>query len=147
MVCPRCGSKCAEGAPSCSRCGFRFERRQQSSYDDGRQVRQRSEGAQRQPGRIASQGARPARSSATEKKYLIVGSITFVFLIAVAVLLITSLSCVCSNSCDSCAKSASVSDINDSVGGEEWGGVEGEGAVSPADAAAAAPAAPEVPVQ
>lgn len=135
MLCPNCGSKCSDDAASCSKCGYRFRRpsqqRSAQSFDD-RPMRQRSDSAPSAPKRRPAQSRSVANDPATEKKYIIVGAITLIIAIIVAVVLITSLSCICSNSCDACAKEASESAIADSVGGDEWGGVEEDpGVVDP----------------
>lgn len=151
MICPNCGSKCSNDAASCSRCGMRFKRpsqrqaeqRQSGYYDDRRQSDGYPHQSQRQqapaPRQRQQAQSAGAMSPATEKKYIIVGAVTLIVALILAIVLISSMVSVCSNS-DACAKEASENEIVGSVGGDEWGGVEAD-VVDPAATTSVDPAA------
>ena len=100
MVCPRCETTNSSNAATCKRCGYRFRRQ--------------APAPQQQSARRNTQN--------NEKKYIIVGSLTLLFLVLVLVGIITSISCMCSN-CAACADRADNEYINESVSGE-WQGEE-----------------------
>ena len=106
MVCPRCNTVNSDNAVTCKRCGQRLRRQAPS------------------PQQSASRSA-----ASSEKKYILVGTITLVVLILFLVGAITAFSCMCSN-CAACADKADIDYINESVDGE-W---QGEESVSTADA-------------
>ena len=93
MECPKCGTPNSNNAEVCRHCGAPLRRPR--------------------PQQSASRGA----SAAEERKYIIVGTLTIVFFLALIIFGIAMLTDACS-SCGACTKEADEDYISENVGGE-----------------------------